>query len=579
MSLQGDDVSLRLIAGQTDRAAEQGDFTHILDAVESGADGALLTLQHYILGGELVQNPGQARKTSEKIARTFFAQPDSKLAGTFASVLSSSLAWTGRMSEQTALEVFVSLLFGMLISDDAVESELGMNLIREGVKKKKEFRRVICGRGGLLGRSALILTPSTSSSLNMITPLHAQLNVIELLIDLAKGKVSIWDTSDSESLLDALQLNIEEEKDNDKDDDENDEDRLNDNIKSLLLLLDSKGLKKKNQISNNERKEFEDRIRIAEERTRIVEEEKRKAEEGERKAEEEKRVAQQLVILLETGKKEAEERARIAEEKATRLQIEKETQFQNLIHQPGWSVITLNQWTELAKEMKKPFGKDEQENKQIEERVEEICELIRDTFKDKEDERGRKNSIQGGIAEAFIFIFTQWPLDKIMKVHSKAFLYLTYPSNIQIKLLLFEKKPFASLLRLLDHTNRYVVDDAIASIINIILGGTNITEISEPHPHYTAMDELGGFDKIFELFNRNLSKYTRDSSAICIGRFFRAQEIPDLVMRQEIIQHLKTLANGQEGIEKNVAKYTLKGLSQNAVNRVEIEKDGFVVPL
>ncbi|KAA6376426.1 MAG: hypothetical protein EZS28_028048, partial [Streblomastix strix] len=43
---------------------------------------------------------------------------------------------------------------------------------------------------------------------------------------------------------------------------------------------------------------------------------------------------QQLVILLETGKKEAEERARIAEEKATRLQIEKETQFQNLIHQP-----------------------------------------------------------------------------------------------------------------------------------------------------------------------------------------------------------------------------------------------------
>ncbi|KAA6354078.1 MAG: hypothetical protein EZS28_050395, partial [Streblomastix strix] len=127
MSLQGDDVSLRFNNRQTDSAAEQGDFTHILDAVENGADGALIALQHYILGGQLTSNPELSQKTTEKVARTFFTQPDSKLTVTFASVLSSSLAWTGRMSEQTALEVFVSLLFGMLISDDAVESEIGMN--------------------------------------------------------------------------------------------------------------------------------------------------------------------------------------------------------------------------------------------------------------------------------------------------------------------------------------------------------------------------------------------------------------------------------------------------------------------
>ncbi|KAA6382455.1 MAG: hypothetical protein EZS28_022018 [Streblomastix strix] len=572
MSLQGDDVSLRLNSGQTDKAAEHGDFTHILDAVENGADGALLTLQHYILGGELASNPGLARKTTEKIARTFFTQPDSKIASTFASVLSSSLSWTGRMSEQTALEIFVSLLFGMLISDDAVESELGMNLIREGVKKKKEFRRVICGRGGLLGRSALILTPSTSSSLNMITPLHVQLNVIELLIDLAKGKVSIWDTSESESLLDALQLNIEEEEENnDKDDDENDEDRLKENIRTLLHVLDSKGLKKKSQISNNERKEFEDRIRFAEERVRI-------SEEGKRKAEEENRVAQQLVILLETGEKEAEERARIAEEKVTRLQIEKETQLNNLIHQPGQSVITLNQWTELAKEMKKPFGKDEQENKQIEDRVEDICEMISDTFENKKDDRGRKNSIQGGIAEALIFIFTQWPLDKIAEVHIKAFSHLTLQSGYQILILLFEKKPFAGLLRLLNHTERFIISDAICSIYNILTGCYFTTQIQEFHPHYSAIAESGGIEKIFELFNRNLSKYSKDNSALCIGTLFKTHEISDLVMRQDIIQHLKTLANGPEGFEKRSSNIILKNLARNAVNRTEIEKDGFVIP-
>ncbi|KAA6381417.1 MAG: hypothetical protein EZS28_023058 [Streblomastix strix] len=574
MSFRDNDVSLRFNNRQTDGAAEHGDFTHILDAVENGADGALLALQHYILGGQLTSNPELSQKTTEKIARTFFAQPESKLTGTFASVLSSSLAWTGRMSELTALEIFVSLLFGMLISDDTVESELGMNLIREGVKKKKEFRKVICGRGGLLGRSALILTLSTSSSLNMITPLHVQLNVIELLLDLAKGKVSIWDTSDSELLLDALQLNIEEEKekeDDDKDDDDNDEDRLKENIKSLLLLLDLKGLKKKSQISNDERKEFEDRIRITEERVRIVEEQKRIEEDIRRKAEEQKRIA-------EKRQRNAEEGKRSAEEQVTRLQIEKETQLNNLIHQTGQSGITFAQWTELAKEMKKPFGINEQENKQIEESIEEICEMIGDTFKDKEDERGRKNSIQSGLAESLILIFTQWPLDKIMEVHSKAFLYLTVPSGNQITLLLFEKKPFAGLLRLLDHTDRYVVGNAIASIHNIIIRGFDTTRISEPHPHYPAMAELGGIEKTFELFNRNLGTYSRDTSAICIGSLFRAREISNKKMRQKVIKHLKQLANGPEGYEKNAAKQTLKSLAQNAVNRTEIEKDGFVIP-
>ncbi|KAA6375220.1 MAG: hypothetical protein EZS28_029252 [Streblomastix strix] len=117
MSLQDEDVSLRLNSGQTDRAAEHVySYSGRCGKLSGWCIARLATLYNkWFILCELAQNPGQARKTIEKIARTFFTQPDSKLAGTFVSVLSSSLAWTGRMSEQTALEIFVSVLFGMLI--------------------------------------------------------------------------------------------------------------------------------------------------------------------------------------------------------------------------------------------------------------------------------------------------------------------------------------------------------------------------------------------------------------------------------------------------------------------------------
>lgn len=76
-------------------------------------------------------------------------------------------------------------------------------MIREGIKKKKELRIAICGRNGILGRSANILMQS-SSSISSNIPLHVQLNLIEILLDLAKSKISSWDPFEAEILLIAL---------------------------------------------------------------------------------------------------------------------------------------------------------------------------------------------------------------------------------------------------------------------------------------------------------------------------------------------------------------------------------------
>ncbi|KAA6380536.1 MAG: hypothetical protein EZS28_023935, partial [Streblomastix strix] len=115
-------------------------------------------------------------------------------------------------------------------------------------------------------------------------------------------------------------------------------------------------------------------------------------------------------------------------------------------------------------------------------------------------------------------------------------------------------------------------------IINILQTGSNTTPVSDPHPHYESLQQCDGIKKIFALFQKNGSRYNRDRSALCIGYLFRAREITDPIMRQEIINHLKNLLNDSSVWVKGTAKDALKYLSLNAVNKTEIEAGGFIIP-
>ncbi|KAA6352982.1 MAG: hypothetical protein EZS28_051491, partial [Streblomastix strix] len=104
----------------------------------------------------------------------------------------------------------------------------------------------------------------------------------------------------------------------------------------------------------------------------------------------------------------------------------------------------------------------------------------------------------------------------------------------------------------------------------IQLSGSNTTKESDPHPHFESIQVYDGIKKIFALFQKNKSKYSRDRSALCIGYLFKAREITDPIMKQVIINHLKSLLNDSDAWVKERAKNALKYLSQNAANRSEI---------
>jgi hypothetical protein len=104
--------------------------------------------------------------------------------------------------------------------------------------------------------------------------------------------------------------------------------------------------------------------------------------------------------------------------------------------------------------------------------------------------------IEAGIIEGFLYVFEKRVLNLITETITTAFYSLTNASN-EIALLMFAKNPFPGLLRLLEHTDRFVVDDGIFSIYNILLSGTYTTPDNSPHPHYEAMLKYGGIEKIF----------------------------------------------------------------------------------
>ncbi|KAA6400950.1 MAG: hypothetical protein EZS28_003513 [Streblomastix strix] len=53
-----------------------------------------------------------------------------------------------------AYESIISILFELLMSQSEHDSEETMNIFREGINKRKDFKRSVCGRGGILRRSA-----------------------------------------------------------------------------------------------------------------------------------------------------------------------------------------------------------------------------------------------------------------------------------------------------------------------------------------------------------------------------------------------------------------------------------------
>ncbi|KAA6376740.1 MAG: hypothetical protein EZS28_027733 [Streblomastix strix] len=238
--------------------------------------------------------------------------------------------------------------------------------------------------------------------------------------------------------------------------------------------------------------------------------------------------------------------------------------------------VDLNQ---IANNLRKKLDGNEEQQKQIKIQQDGDCWILASILQGREDDELRLRIINSGIVETLLHILLTRDLNTITRAFSQAFLDLTTKSNNEIKQSLYEKQSYPALIRLLNHPNNDITDDTISSIYNIMILGIDTPSISEQHPHFVEIHSCDGIKKLFDLFKRNdISKRIKDISTICLGNIFRAQEIPDKEMKTEIIAHLKALLKDPDDWGKNAAKNALKRLSQNAANRTEIEKDGFVIP-
>ncbi|KAA6353361.1 MAG: hypothetical protein EZS28_051112, partial [Streblomastix strix] len=224
--------------------------------------------------------------------------------------------------------------------------------------------------------------------------------------------------------------------------------------------------------------------------------------------------------------------------------------------------------------LSQPLARSEVEQRAIQQKLEGDFLILKYTLKDNNDDELRIRIIEIGIAEKLLLMFQSLNLNLITRSISFAFENIAIPSSSRIKNLLYSKKPYPGLIRLLYHPDIEIIDNTIITIYQILLVGSKTPPKQGVHPHFEEIQECNGIVKIFALFRQNQSKKSKDRAVLSIGNIFRAREIPDQNMRTEIISYLKICVNDTDVWIKDQAKWRIKDLMLNPVNRAEVEKDG-----
>ncbi|KAA6355606.1 MAG: hypothetical protein EZS28_048867 [Streblomastix strix] len=217
----------------------------------------------------------------------------------------------------------------------------------------------------------------------------------------------------------------------------------------------------------------------------------------------------------------------------------------------------------VIQDLRLPYIGTRHQKDQIQQKQEGSCRRLIKKLRNKEDDEGRRLTVQIGVVDALLHIFASRSLESITPTYTNAFHCLTVPCSNEIRQQIYLKNPYQALIRLLDHSDEDIVSDAIGSIYNIQLCGFSTTLSTEQHPHYEEIAVNEGIEKIFNLFQRNVSKTSKDCASICLGHLFRCREITNELMRREIIFHLITLLTDVDIWIKNTSKNALNSLSRN----------------
>ncbi|KAA6397179.1 MAG: hypothetical protein EZS28_007297 [Streblomastix strix] len=120
----------------------------------------------------------------------------------------------------------------------------------------------------------------------------------------------------------------------------------------------------------------------------------------------------------------------------------------------------------------------------------------------------------------------------------------------QIRNQILIKKAYPALIRIFIYGDAEVEINAIASIHILITQVIQETEDDDPYQLFDEIQQNNDVSKIYEVFIRNINKYTRDCCSMSIGYLYRSREIRDQKMRSDIIQYLKLLTDDSDNQSK-----------------------------
>ncbi|KAA6385445.1 MAG: putative NEK/NEK2 protein kinase, partial [Streblomastix strix] len=189
-----------------------------------------------------------------------------------------------------------------------------------------------------------------------------------------------------------------------------------------------------------------------------------------------------LMQLLAKIEKKEEKQHEVEQEK-----IKSEEELKKLNEQIKWMKLPDDLLKKLGEDLKKPLQGTEVQKEEALQLLENDCQFLLQALNERKDDDGRKRVILSGIIEGFINVFENYDLNLITRTFSSTFFYLTNNSSDEVKLLIYNKKPFLGLIRLLEHTDILVAGDSISSIFKIQLSGSNTTKESDPHPHFESI--------------------------------------------------------------------------------------------
>ncbi|KAA6383638.1 MAG: hypothetical protein EZS28_020833, partial [Streblomastix strix] len=195
----------------------------------------------------------------------------------------------------------------------------------------------------------------------------------------------------------------------------------------------------------------------------------------------------------------------------------------------------------ITKDLSKPLVGSDQEVNDISQRQEKLCLFLISILKLLKDQTIMRLLINCGVSQALTDIFKYRELNQITQTFSSTFDQIVITAEIDSRKLIYEKKPFEGLTKLLTHQNEQIVSDALNSYLNIIIAGSKTSNEQLPHPYLNEIIQCGGIQAINSIFqNTKQNKDMKDKSAIIIGRLYRAKQLEDQ-MKKYIIDHLKTL--------------------------------------